>query len=104
MGPSHPQLCSRLFILFTFESLAIVFQTEHVKKTETAVKLLKIIKHTFRSTTKTKEEIKLTDMSFPSLAPFLLSEVPPPHFPLLFSALPGIHLHTIHHSTHILAW
>jgi len=57
---------------------------------------VKIIKHTFRNTTTTKEEIKLTDMSFPSLAPVLLSELPLALFCLTWNPLahhPPQHTH-----------
>ena len=45
-GPSLPPL-----FLFTCESLAIIFSSEHVKMKEITVRVLKIIRHTFRSTT-----------------------------------------------------
>jgi len=37
--------------LFTCESLAIIFYSEHVETEEITVKLLKITKHTFRNAT-----------------------------------------------------
>ena len=40
--------------LFTSESLAIIFYSEHVKTKEITLKLLKIIKHTSRNTSYSK--------------------------------------------------
>ena len=45
-----PQSATPLF-LFTCESLAIIFSSEHVETKEITMRVLKIIKHTFRSTT-----------------------------------------------------
>ena len=50
-GPSQPLL----LFLFTCESLAIRFSLEHVKTKEITVRVLKIIKHTFSSTTYCKK-------------------------------------------------
>jgi len=48
---SSKQVVVCLLFLFTYESLAIIFYSEHVKMREITVKPLKIIKHTFRNTT-----------------------------------------------------
>ena len=48
-------------IVFTCESLAVIFYSEDVETKETTVELQQIIKHTFRTTTDSKA------IRFPSL-------------------------------------
>ena len=49
--PSQPHLC---YCLHAYESLAIIFYSEHVETKDITVRLLKIIKHTFGNTTYSK--------------------------------------------------
>jgi len=63
--------------LLTCESLAIIFHMEYVKMKEITVKLLKLIKHTFKNTTYSKAISSVSARAWHCGNPTLQSEMAP---------------------------